>query len=341
MAGKATTISDIARIAGVSKKSVSRVLNDESGISDAKRKLVLDIIEKEGYQPDRRARALAGSGSYLIAFAYNNTNSAYVLDLLQGALIEANGLGYEIILHPVGLEGQAAAEDLRQLIQRSGADGLVLSPPLSEAFHMFDGFMELGKPIVRVAGDDVDSKIPQIGFDDRSAAFSIVQHLLQLGHRKIAFVGGPEQAGPTRRRFAGYRDAIASTGIELDNNLLKYSDFTFLSGMAAGDELLSNEGDAADIDAVMCCNDALASGVVHAARNAGLRVPENLSVTGFDDAPIASQVWPPLTTVRQPLNEMGATAIRTLVSLIEGKPNFRSVSLFDHELMTRNSTAPK
>lgn len=337
MADRNITINDVAKRAGVSKKSVSRVINGEAGVSEKTREHIQAIIEETGYQPDRRARALAGQGSYLLALAYNNRSPAYVLDLLQGALEEANQLGYEIILHPVGTEVENAPSDLLGLMNRSGADGLILTPPLSESFHMFDGFRAIDRPIVRVAGDDVSSPIPQVSFDDRAAAFAITTFLLTNGYRKIAFVGGPEESGPTRRRMAGFKDAMMAQQCVMLPEWKVYGDFTFTSGIQAGDSLLSDENRP---DAIMCCNDEMAAGVIHSARGHGLRVPDNLSVTGFDDAPIAQQVWPPLTTVRQPLSDMGVAAVQQLVALVRGDTADNKPTTYTHNLIERSSVTP-
>lgn len=337
MADKNVTITDIAKRAAVSKKSVSRVINDEDGVSQKTREHIQAIIKETGYQPDRRARALAGQNSYLLALAYNNRNPAYVLDLLQGALEEANRLGFEIILHPVSGDANEAPSDLLQLMRRSGADGLVLTPPLSESFHMFDGFRRLERPIVRIASDDVASPIPQISFDDRAAAFDITTYLLTHGYRKIAFVGGPQESGPTRRRFAGFKDAMHAQKSDIRPEWLVHGDFTFVSGVDAGTSLLSSESPP---EAVMCSNDEMAAGIIHAARGHGLRVPDNLAVTGFDDAPIAQQVWPPLTTVRQPLFKMGSAAIDQLVTMIKENGVNETPQAFPHSLIERQSVKP-
>lgn len=334
MSKKSTTITDIARLAGVSKKSVSRALNSEAGISLETRERIMGVIKETGYQPDRRARALAGHGSYLIALAYNNANPGYVLDLLNGALAEANRAGYELILHPVSAEAADAPLELQKLMRRSGADGLILTPPLSESYHMFEGFAEINKPLVRVSGDDVQSNIPQICFDDRAAAFAITMHLLELGHQNIAFLGGDKDSGPTRRRYAGFTDALSSQKLTLRDDWQLSGDFTFLSGIDAGKKILESDDRPT---AVMCCNDEMAAGIIHAARNAGLRVPDNLSVTGFDDAPIAQQVWPPLTTVRQPLADMGAASISRLVEQIMGTSDKPAPLHFSHMLVERQS----
>lgn len=333
---KQVTINDIARLAGVSKKSVSRVLNGESGVSETTRERVQAIMAEQGYRPDRRARALAGNRSYLLAIAYNNPNSAYVLELLQGVLEVANTRGYEVIMHPVDIETSSAEQQLLDFLRRSGIDGLILSPPLSDAPEAL-GELTRGKwPVARIAGDDISLNIPQVRFDDRAAALAVTNHLLQLGHRRIGFVGGGQDSAPSRRRLAGFRDAMAGRGQDVNPAWQAWGEFTFSSGLEAGRRLLTPQDGPT---ALMCCNDQMAAGVVHAAQEAGLSVPGDLSVTGFDDAPIAREFWPPLTTVSQPVEAMGSAATEQLIDWLEGRAAGSTVTAFSHTLVERSSAA--
>lgn len=334
---RSVTINDIARIAGVSKKSVSRVLNDESGISEETRAHIKSIMAEQGYQPDRRARALAGHKSFLIALVYNNPNPAYVVEMLKGVQSVAGKDGYEIVMHAVTMDAARAAEDIQLFMRRSGCDGLILTPPLSEMADIL-GSEELRKwPIVRIAGDDVSLEIPQIRYDDRSGAIFVTAHLLDLGHTRIGFVGGARDSGPTRRRLAGFRDALSSRGIAADEALEAFGDFSFRFGEEAARRLLALP---ARPTAFMCCNDEIAAGVIHAVRESDLRVPLNVSVSGFDDSALAQQVWPPLTSVRQPVQEMGAAAAAHLLATMHNDVLQNARRDFEHSLVIRRSTAP-
>lgn len=337
-AGSAVTISDIARIAGVSKKSVSRALNNEEGLSPDTRKRLKEIMEEHGYFPDRRARALAASRSYLIGVAYNNRNPSFVLDILNGVQQTAGEKGYEVVMHEVGAESDRLEANIRSFMQRSGCDGLILTPPLSETYPLVGAFTEDDWPLVRIAGDDVGLATPQIRYDDRSASLAITRYVLDQGHKRLAFVGGPESSGPTRRRLAGFRDAITSRDLAVDEALITYGDFTFQSGLQAGSRLLEAKS---DLTAIICANDAMAAGVIHAVRENSMRVPDNISVTGFDDSELAQQVWPPLTSVAQPVREMALEASRVLIEALsrdnEDAPSKRE---FAHLLSIRKSVGP-
>lgn len=331
----ALTINDIARLAGVSKKSVSRVLNDERGISDDTRARIKAIMEREGYAPNRRARALASSKSFLVAVAYNNRNPSYVLDVLQGVSKWAGQHGYEVVMHPVKQTGMAAREDILAFMRRSGCDGLILTPPLSESQALIGAFEDETWPYSRISSDDVELPAPQIRFDDRAAALAITSHIIDLGHRNVAFLGGAESSGPTRRRLAGFRTALGLKQIDPNPEWIAFGDFTFASGLLEGHKLLIRKDPPT---AIVCANDAMASGVMHSARELGLRVPDNISVTGFDDSPLAEQVWPALTSVAQPVRDMARAACEALLDVISHKEQTKTTPQeFTFELKLRRS----
>ena len=334
MSKKTVTINEIARLAGVSKKSVSRVLNDECGVSDATRAHIKQIMQEAGYEPDRRARALASSRSLLLGLAYNNRNPSYILDLLAGSQLAANALGYEVVMHQIVDEG-SAAEDVIRFMRRSGCDGLIITPPLSESAILLADLVKQDWPMVRIAGDHADFDVPQIRYNDRTAALSLTNQLLNDGHRVLAFIGGPAEAGPTKRRLAGTQDALTLHGLSADDANIVFGDFTFESGKLLGLELLRSN---TRPTAIVCANDEMAAGVYHAAAVCGVAIPDDLSVTGFDDSPVASHLYPPLTSVRQPVQTMMALAVNMLTGGTSRQPNGR-IAQFDAEVIVRESTS--
>lgn len=331
------TINDIARMSGVSKKSVSRVINNEPGISDKTRQHIKSVMERENYVPDRRARALAASRSFLVALAYNNLNPSYVLELLRGMQTVAGQYGYEIVMHAVLEQGDKAVSEIRAMMQRSGCDGVVLTPPLSEHPAIIGAFSEESWLAARVAGDDVELPIPQVKYDDRAATVEVTRHLIELGHRKIGFIGGPQDSGSTRRRLAGFKDALMIQGITIDESSIAWGEFTFASGLTGGKEILNRK---LRPTAIVCCNDEMASGAIHAVRELGFRVPDDISVTGFDDSPLAQQLWPPLTTVRQPVADMATFAMQSLVGALSKSDIPEKRIDCRHKLVVRKSTGP-
>lgn len=328
------TINEIAKLAGVSKKSVSRVLNNESGVSEATRERIQAIMNEAGYVPDRRARALASARSLLLGVAYNNRNPSYVLDILRGSQTAANAAGYEVVMHHVKDDKNAAAEVIL-FMRRSGCDGLIVTPPLSESATFLAAISEQDWPIIRIAGDNADFPIPQIRYNDRSAALSIANQLVLSGHKDIAFIGGPKSAGPTLRRLSGVKDALSLHQLSIDETRIKYGDFTFESGLACGDELLSATPKPS---AIICANDEMAAGVYHSAAKLGISIPTQLSITGFDDSPVASHLWPPLTSVKQPVSEMMALAVEMLIQ--DRRTQEDNIQQFEADVTFRGSVAP-
>ena len=331
------TITDIARMAGVSKKSVSRVINDEAGVSPETRERIKSIIAEVGYRPNRGARALANSRSFLIALAYNNLNPSYVLDVLKGMQDFGSPRGYEIVMYETHGEEADLPNEIRAFMARSGCDGILLTPPLSELATMIGAFQDETWKVARIAGDDVDLQQPQARFDDRAAALSVGVHLVELGHKHIAFVGGHHASGPSRRRLAGLQDALSIHGERLDASYISWGDFTFESGFESAGQLL-------ELDpmptAIFCVNDQMAAGAIQAVREKGLRVPNHVSVVGFDNSPLAEQVWPPLTSVSQPVREMAAGATELLVQAITKKPVEQNRLEYSHRLTIRKTTSP-
>lgn len=326
------TINDIARLAGVSKKSVSRVINNERGVSESTRERIKAIMTEAGYQPDRRARALASQRSFLIGLAYNNRNPSYILEMLAGSQKAANAQGYEVVMHQMA-EGVHAADEVSQFMRRSACDALIITPPLSESATLIAELAKQPWPLVRVAGDYADFNAPQIRYNDRTATLSLTHSLIQQGHQRIAFLGGPQTAGPTIRRLSGVRDALALHNLELPDSLVRYGDFTFESGARFGAEFLSVSQPPT---AIMCANDEMAAGVYRSAAAAGLMIPRDLSVTGFDDSPVASHLYPALTSVRQPIQEMMALAVEILTA--QARTDEHGVALFDATVVARDST---
>lgn len=327
------TINDIARLAGVSKKSISRVINNEPGVSDRNRARIQAIITEHRYVPSRHARAFAKSQSYLLGLAYNNLNPGYVLELLQGVQSVATPAGYEVVMYTAeGISGDMA-ENLIGFMRRSACDALLITPPLSESAYLVAALEKQPWPVIRVAGDDINAEMMQVSYDDRAAAQDITHKIIENGHKLIGFLGGTKSAGPTRRRLAGFRDAIKLRGVELKESYIKFGDFTFLSGLEKGAELM---GLPEKPTAIFCANDEMAAGVIQAVRNADLRVPLNVSIVGFDGFALSGQVWPPLTTVKQPVFEMAAKATGLLLGVSQPSSQVLPEE-FRHEIILRQS----
>jgi LacI family transcriptional regulator len=332
-----STITDVADAAGVSIKTVSRVFNDEPNVRQATRDRVLSAAATLDYHPNVAARSLAGRRSFLIGLAYENPSPNYVVDLQTGALDRLKGERYRLLVLP--FDDIASVSGKMQAIARaSGLDGIVLAPPLSDDAATVAELEACGLPYVRIAPTSGGSHAPDVAMDDVAATRAVIDHLAGLGHRRIAIVRGDPSHASAAARLEGYRAGMAAHRLEPDRALEVIGAYTFASGYEAGKALLAL---ADRPTAVFASNDDMAAGVLNAAYEAGVAVPEALSVVGFDDSNIALVVWPRLTTIHQPIRDMAREATGALLALIEDKPG--SVPPPPHlampyELVIRGST---
>lgn len=302
------TINDVARLAGVSKKTVSRVINQSPLLSQATREKVEKVISEIGYVPDPQARALALRRNFLIALVYDETSDFLLPAAQQGVLEAIGGTEFALIVHPAG--GREAEGELRRFLEFQRPFGVLLLPPLSERAEIVGLCRELGCNHVRLgAGPSGEEReLPAAG--DRAATAKIVGELIAKGHERIGFVAGPEELYSSRERELGYLDAIADHDLDRGPSLIASGDNSFDSGLAAGRLLLEVSPRPT---AIVASSDEMAAGVLHAAGELGIVVPDRLSVVGYGDTPLASRLWPPLTTVRVPIAEMAGAAARSLV----------------------------
>ena len=330
------TINDVARLAKVSKKTISRVINNSPLLKQDTRDRVLKIIEEVGYQPDPQARGLAFRRSFLIGLIYDNPNAQYVIDMQQGVLDVIRGSGYELLVHPCSRQHPNFLSDIRKFAERQRLFGVVLPPRVSDDEGLPALFDEIGCPYVRIAAVAVDRPSRMVVTHDRRGAAEAVRHLADLGHKAIGHVSGPATFRSVHERHGGVIEGLASRGLEFDRRYYAEGGYTFESGVLAGRALLSLDPRPT---AIFAGNDEMAAGVYRAAREAGLDIPRDLSVVGFDDSPVATKVWPPLTTVRLPIREMGAIAARKLLAQAPGAaPEGREI-LVEPALVVRQSTA--
>jgi LacI family transcriptional regulator len=299
------TINDVARMAGVSKKTVSRVINESPFVREETRKAVLEIIRDTGYAPDPQARGLAFRRSFLIGLIYDNPNPQHTVSHQQGILDALQGSGFELVVRPIDRTSPGRLDDMRMFIERQKLFGVVLPSPVSEDEALVALLKELDCRYVRIASVPMDEASHMVVSHDGRGAADAARHLAELGHRRIALISGPPTFRSSVERRKGFEAGLAEKGLSLDPALAKQGAYTYESGIAAARELFALKDKPT---AVFCLNDEMAAGVYTAAREAGLRIPQDVSVVGFDDAPIAARLWPPMTTVRLPLRDMGRMA---------------------------------
>ncbi|MBN8503999.1 MAG: LacI family DNA-binding transcriptional regulator [Burkholderiales bacterium] len=325
-AGGPATIIDVAREAQVSIKTVSRVVNAEPGVHEETLKRVKEAIERLQYRPKLSARALAGARSFIVGLFYFDEQSAFIGNLQRGATQTCRELGYHLIVEPL----QASATDLVSHVERSLSalrpDGVILAPPLCDHAEVLQAMQRQGTRIVKLSPRELQGSC--IGIDDVQAARELTQLLLDAGHQRIGFLQGPPDQIASQRRQQGFSAALRAARRKAA--WVWPGDFTFQSGVAAA-RIWQDQPNRPS--AVFSANDDMALGLMAEARRLGHQVPEALSVVGFDDAPAASMVWPGLTTVRQPLEDMAARAVHLLV----GQNTQPCRIVMPHRLMLRQS----
>ena len=334
------TINDVARIAGVSKKTVSRVINRSPLLNDDTRKRVEDVIGELGYIPNPQARALALRRNFLIGLVHDNPNAQTVMNVQHGMLEAIQDTEFEMVVRPLDRGSATMLEDLRHFLERQRLFGVLLMPPVSENDAVAKLCVDLGCRYVRMGSAELDSAEHMVASNDREAVREATQYLIGQGHRRIGLVAGPHGFRSARERRLGFEEALRDAGIALPRSMIAEGNYTFESGLIAAERLL-------DVvprpTAIFSCNDEMAAGVIHAACQRGLTVPRDLSVIGFDDTPIAAHMWPPLTTVRWPIASMARSAALKLITGIADNDDDGGVqepSMFLSTLIRRSSVAP-
>ena len=328
------TINDVARVAGVSKKTVSRVINRSPLLSDDMRKRVEDVIADLGYIPNPQARALALRRNFLIGLVHDNPNAQTVMNVQQGMLEALHGTEFEMVVRPVDRGSATMLEDLRHFLERQRLFGVLLMPPISENDLVAQACTEIGCRYVRMGSAELDSDEHMVASNDREAVRGATEYLIECGHKRIGLVAGPHGFRSARERRIGFEEALQAASIAFPRSLVADGTYTFESGVVAAERLL-------DLmprpTAIFACNDEMAAGVIHAARARGLDIPHDLSIIGFDDTPIAAHVWPPLTTVRWPIASMARSAALKLIA--DGETPIVEPSMFRSTLIRRQSVA--
>lgn len=335
--GKPATINDIARLADVSKKTVSRVINNSPFVKEDTRRRVEAVIAEHGYSPDPQARGLAFRRSFMVGMIYDNPSPNYVVNMQQGVLDAVRGAGLELVVHPCNRASDSFLDDVRSFVVRQKLFGVVLPPSVSEDEGVVQILKAADCPYVRIASVSLDVPGCMVVTHDSRGAARAARHLAELGHRRIAFISGPDSFRSSHERGRGFRDGLAEHGLTLDPAYVRTGAYTFESGVEAAAELLALPEPPT---AIFAGNDEMAIGVMKAARDAGLDVPADLSIVGFDDLPMASRVWPNLTTVRLPIRDMGRMAAEKLTAGLRGiDAATMPQPEVDPSLVVRDSTA--
>ena len=333
------TVDDVARIAGVSQMTVSRVVNRESNVHPATREKVERAIADLGYVPNPAARSLAGGRQCRIALLYSNPSAAYLSEFLVGALRAAAAYDAQLVVEQWNGEEKTAGVARRLAAHR--IDAALLPPPLSDDADLMKALRKAGLPIAQVATGKPLMQAHAVTIDDAAAAQTVTTHLIALGHRRIGFIAGNTNQTASALRQRGYEAAMREAGLEVDPALIRPGDFSYRSGLEAAEALLAQTPRPT---AIFASNDDMAAAAVSVAHRRHLEVPEDLAVCGFDDTAMATTIWPELTTIRQPVAEMAEAALALLAEAVRGnrasEPPAPQHARLPFALIVRGSSAP-
>ncbi len=337
------TIDDVADLAGVSIKTVSRVVNREANVRESTRAKVEKAIAQLKYRPNPSARNLASHRARMIVLVYDDPSAyelpsaQYIIRIQQGALKACRKAGFELLIHPCNYRNRYVGKELRELIEQARPAGIIVAPPLSNMPKIVRPVKETGTPCVRLSHGGSNGSEFSIATNDREFSAEMTEYLASLGHRRIAFIKGDTAAKAVGNRFEGYREGLQRAGIAYRDDLVVQGDNSFESGDAGAAALLQRS---TVPTAIFCANDDMAAGALRAATRLGVRVPTDLSIAGCDDITLCQLLYPALTTIRQPLNTMAETAAQALIDGARGKPWDPRLEVIPASLEIRASTAP-
>lgn len=328
------TITDIAAHAGVSKTTVSRVLNGRPDVDQETAERVRAAMETLGYVPNARATALARGRANCIGVLVPSMTWSVMLDMLCGVAEEVEPSSYAVMLYSMTRGDESIQSFMREVIRAKQIDGLAVLLPLGMLPYLNDLY-EQGLPIVLIDDRSYNPSFPSVATTNRAGGYAATRHLLELGRHRIAYINGPVDFGCNQERLAGYHQALAEADVTPQPKLIVDSDYTEAGGVRCTNALL-NAGIA--FDAIFAANDLMAFGAMQALKRAGRRIPEDVAVVGFDDMGAAAHTSPSLTTVRQPFYEMGRIAARLLLERMSGTPLPSQPVILPTELIVRGSS---
>ena len=327
------TIAQVAEEAGVSAMTVSNVLNGKPGASDETRRRVTEVAERLGYQANFSARSLKAGRSGLIGVLTLDLTTQYSLEIVRGIADELAAAERELLINATYQDGIREMERI-DFLSRGLVDGVLMVAPVLDP-ETVELVRRKNFPCVVIDPRDQDVSLPRVIVDNYEGMRRGAEHLLALGHTRIGYIRGESDMDSSSIRFQGFQDALALAGVEMDPRLVADCDFTYTHGFQAASAMIAEHRPTA----IAAGADLIALGAVDAARALGLSVPDEFSVLGFDDLPQAAQSFPGLTTVRQPLHDMGQTAARALLSLLDGQRLLLDRMQLPTELIVRGTTA--
>jgi LacI family transcriptional regulator len=318
-------------------------VNREPNVRESTREKVEKAIAELKYRPNPSAQNLASHRAHLIVLVYDDPSayevpsSGYIIRMQQGALKACRKAGFELLIHPCNYRNPHVGGELRELINQVRPAGIIVAAPLSNMPKIVRAVKETGTPCVRVSHGNGNGSEYSIATNDREFSAEMTAYLASLGHERIAFIKGDTAHKAVGNRFEGYRDGLEQAGIQYREELVAQGDNSLGSGEACAADLLQREPRPT---AIFCANDDMAAGVLRVATRLGIRVPEELSIAGCDDISLCRQLYPSLTTIRQPLDTMAEAASQALIDGSRGKPRESRLEVVPGTIEIRESTAP-
>jgi LacI family transcriptional regulator len=328
----------VAELAGVSKRTVSRVINNSTKVNNKTRARVEAVIKKLNYAPNLQARGLAASRSYLLGLIYD-VPTLHINEIQKGILNVCSDAGFELVVHACHIESDRLIDDVVRFVSRAKVDGVIILPPVSLVDNLAETLDRIGCKYVRFTSELTGEPWKLVVTNYMPAIADMTNHLVKLGHRKIGFISGPKTNQSSQKRHQAFVSALADHGLKLPRSMIEEGAFTYESGVKAAEKLLSHSERPT---AIFTANDEMAFGVMNVANHMGLKIPEDLSVVGFDGTSFSSFVIPALSTIRRQSNLMSQLGTQKLIALIdEGPDAARSFeTMVSPQFVPRESTGP-
>ncbi len=330
----AVTIKDVSKDAAVSIKTVSRVINNEVNVSKATKNRVLASVKKLGFKPNKSAQSLRSKKSYMLALLYDNPNKSYLADVQSGILNACKTTGYNLVIQECNYKSNDLKADIVQFVEDFKIDGLIITPPLSDMEDFLENLDNYKIEYSVIAPSTMNPESLYVSSNDYEGAYNLTSEIIKHGHKDIGFIKGHPKHSASHLRFNGYHDAMKTHGIEVNDEWIKQGNFSFKSGFDAGVEIFKSKKIPT---AIFASNDSMAAGIMKSAQMKGMQIPDDISLAGFDDSPIAHQIWPALTTVKQPVEKMAAHAANILIAKFDGLAEQTKSKEFKSELIVRES----
>lgn len=337
------TLEDVAALAGVSIKTVSRVVNKEPNVSAVTLEKVSAAISALNYRPNLSARNLASQRSHLIGLVYDDPSAyelpsaGYIIEMQEGALKACKQENYDLLIHPCNPRDKRLSKDLQALVEHARPDGIILAAPLSNMPKVVHLIEQTGTELVCLSPGSSDGGFSTISTNDEEVSALMTVYLHSLGHRQIGFITGNPGHKAVAKRFSGYKQGLKQCGLSFSKSLVMAGDNSIGSGEICGEKFLARK---TPPTAIFAANDDMAVGVMRSAERLGLTIPEDISIAGFDDIALARQVYPALTTVSQPLATMTERACRLLIQAAKNPAGSITREIIPGRLEIRETTAP-